>query len=200
MMQVLALFGSSAARGVTVHRVPVLDASNKLVKIITQSGLARFLVHHGALAAPLLTAVVPHREVAVVQETDTLVAVLTKMVERRLTSVPIVDEEGGIITPISLSDLRSLARPHSGIVKWLGSPVIEFIQSVRLAQDTVSGHKITRALVCAVPAAATYDAVLHKLALHNIHRLYVEDSTGNVVGVVSMKDIAHVLVASFGEE
>jgi CBS-domain-containing membrane protein len=71
----------------------------------------------------------------------------------------------------------------------LEMPVIEFMQRIRLAQDTRSGHRITKALVCAIPATATYAAALKKLASLHVHRLYVEDDEGRLVGVVSFKDI-----------
>ena len=43
----LELFASSPARGVTIHRVPVLDAAGNLVKLITLSGIAKFLAGVG---------------------------------------------------------------------------------------------------------------------------------------------------------
>jgi len=189
ILKAIELFASSPSRSVTVHRVPVINAEGKLVKLITQNGVAQFLAAFEAELAPRLSHQIPKRVVVTVGEEDTVVKALETMTASRITALPIVDEDGKIITPISLTDVRAILRPPGHALQLLESPVVEFMQKVRLAQDARGGHKVTKALVCAIPETASYFAVLHKLQSLHIHRLYAEDAEGNVVGVISMKDI-----------
>ncbi len=72
-------------------------------------------------------------------------------------------------------------------------PVIDFIKWVRVEADA-AGRFRSRALMMAVRDTSTYRDALHRMLAARVHRLYVEDGTGALVGVVSIKDIISHIV------
>jgi CBS domain-containing protein len=75
--------------------------------------------------APLLSRTVPLKAVTTIGEGESVVAALETMLRCRLTAVPIVDEDGKIITPISLSDIRGLFFPGTELESEWNPPALD---------------------------------------------------------------------------
>lgn len=110
---------------------------------------------------------------------DTLLeAAYRILVERRISSVPVVDGAGKAVGVLSLTDLLHLGR--------LQPASLAGIQPLELPKETVGEH-MHEGVLTIRPDSPT--AVAAKTMVeHHVHRLYVEEE-GSLVGVFSIEEV-----------
>lgn len=201
LMVVARLAGYPEALG--VHRVPIVDPDTKVVvKIISQSAVISVLAKHmdefgTGLDASLESLGLARKPVVAVGEEDPALAAFRIMKERNISAVAVVDEEGHLLANISNSDVKTMLAQNR--VLSLAQTAMDFVAAVRSgdAGKTSSGKAAAAAMH--VSPETTVKQVIAKLAATKVHRMYVCDSDGLLVGVVSLKDILRALIVDVGE-
>jgi CBS domain-containing protein len=147
----------------------------------------------------LTAADVMSRDVVTVYPHTSLIYVAKLMVERRISGVPVVDEEGNLLGVISESDLVRWHDSDEEKREWWLHMLAEgfnlnpgFLDYVRSEQDKV------RTVMHADPVTVTPETpvkdVAKVLIQHNIKRVPVLHD-GRVVGIVSRADLVRALAA-----
>jgi len=171
-----------------VHRVPVVDREGRLVDIISQSNLIKFLsVNADKLAVGMSHTLaelhIASKPVVHVRDNETTLATFRVMNTRHLSGVAIVNAAGAIIGNTSASDLKLfIAKPS---FKLLRMPVFQYLNIIRRA----SIHE--GAPVVSVHATDTLGKAIGKLSATNMHRIFVVDADSKPIGVVSLGDILY---------
>ena len=129
------------------------------------------------------------------KDTDQARSAFQLMVDKRVSSVCIVDENGEILTAISTKDIRLLPRLESAGLdrtNLLDMNVREFVGLVRRVTE-LDGK--SRAACVTVELNTPLATVLGKLAATKMHRVYVIDAHRKPVGVISVSDVVVALAA-----
>jgi len=133
------------------------------------------------------------KDVFTVKESDQAREAFQLMVDKRVSSICIVDEQGEILTAISTKDIRLLPRLESaGLVRnnLLDMNAREFVSLVRRVTE-IDGK--SRAACVTVELNTPLATVLGKLAATKMHRVYVTDVQHKPVGVISVSDVVVAL-------
>lgn len=126
-----------------------------------------------------------------------------------LSAVAVVDDEGHLFSSISATDLRNISfnLADEFSLKALALPAQEFIDLSRKARNQVRAlyylhydfdESLTRSqshdfLVWCQPGSSLRDVIQHMYNNH-VHRVYLVDNYINFFGVVSVTDIARLLL------
>lgn len=175
-----------------VHRALVLqrvDEQNQpIYRIITQTDVVRHFLHYGECypdvkksLEDLNLASAAGTFVNTMKATDTTLHGLTIMQQKDVAALPVVDENGSIITTLSASDLRGLTKAE---VENLSLPVLEYLKGRRNGRLTVP--------VTCFPTDNLFLMMMKALAAQ-VHRLWVVDSKNTPIGVVSLSDMINIL-------
>lgn len=137
-------------------------------------------------------------EVVSVTLDTTVQAIARRLLERRISAVPVIDADGSLVGIVSEGDLTrrvesGTERRPSRWLEILASPeeqAREYVKSHgRLARDVMTREVVT------VKEDTPLEAVATLLEMHRIKRAPVLRS-GKVVGIVSRADLLHGLVAA----
>jgi 5'-AMP-activated protein kinase regulatory gamma subunit len=177
------------------RRVPVISkTTGKVVQIISQSQVCQ-LLYERVKAGGVLTDSTPGttglglKTVFSIKDTDQAREAFQMMVDKQVSSVAILDENGEILTAISTKDIRLLPRLESAGLErnnLLDMNVREFVGLVRRVTE-VDGR--ARAACVTVELNTPLATVLGKLAATRMHRVYVIDAQRKPVGVISVSDV-----------
>nr|XP_023497928.1 5'-AMP-activated protein kinase subunit gamma-3 isoform X3 [Equus caballus] len=161
-----------------IHRLPVLDpVSGAVLHILTHKRLLKFL-HIFDLGIGTF------RDLAVVLETAPLLTALDIFVDRRVSALPVVNEEGQVVGLYSRFDVIHLAA-----------------QQTYNHLDVSVGEALRQRTVCleGVLSCQPHESlgeVIDRIAREQVHRLVLVDETQHLLGVVSLSDILQALVLS----
>eukprot|EP00038_Savillea_parva_P019721 m.28550 g.28550 ORF g.28550 m.28550 type:complete len:343 (+) comp4527_c0_seq1:59-1087(+) len=167
------------------HRVPVVDDSGKIVNIMSQSTIIKFLNDHmdelddfGKIT--IAEAACGTSPVLSVNSNDTVLDAFRVIAENDITGVAVVDAEtGNLVANTSAVDFREFLRDPSTS---LDSKVATFMEKVRQ-------HGLTsRHPAMSINSADTFADVVAKLVRSKAHRLYVVD-LWQPRAVISLTDI-----------
>jgi CBS domain-containing protein len=152
------------------------------------------LTLHGATAADLMT---PNP--VSIQEEATISEAVTLLADRGLSAVPVVSEAGSPVGVLSRTDIVRHDREKAQLAgpgpsprteerfRSTGETCPEGFQVVDVDQ-TRAGDIMTPAIFSVTPDAPAA-TVVHEMLTLAIHRLFVVDREGTLVGVVSVSDI-----------
>jgi 5'-AMP-activated protein kinase regulatory gamma subunit len=181
------------------RRVPVISkTTGKVIQIISQSQVCQIL-YERVKAGGVLTDSTPCnsgmgiKPVFTVKDSDEARTAFQLMIDKRVSSVCVVDENGEILTVLSTKDIRLLPRLESvGLEKnnLMDMSVRQFVSMVRKVTET-DGK--TRASCVTVELNTPLSTVLGKLAATKMHRVYIIDSNRKPVGVISVSDVVVAL-------
>jgi predicted transcriptional regulator len=104
-----------------------------------------------------------------------LFVVLNLLAERKISAVPVIDENGAVIDIYCRSDVTSLIKQVT--FNFLSSPVGEILEYKK--KEAIYTCKKTE----------TLETVLERLVETRVYRLVIVDSTNRIVGIVSLSDI-----------
>uniref|UniRef100_A0A8C5F4N3 Protein kinase, AMP-activated, gamma 3a non-catalytic subunit n=1 Tax=Gadus morhua TaxID=8049 RepID=A0A8C5F4N3_GADMO len=174
-----------------IHRLPVLDPeSGNVLHILTHKRILKFLhifgrtvpkpkfIHRSIQELGIGT----FRNIATIAQTASVYDALAVFVERRVSALPVVDEQGKVVALYSRFDVINLAaqKTYNNLHMSMG-------EAVRRRMCFVEG-------VITCYAHETLDAVVERIVQAEVHRLVLVDSGAVVRGIVSLSDILQGLV------
>jgi len=176
-----------------VHRVPVVDSTGAVVKIISQSSVIQALQHMSGLLKEEVSKTVEElglgtSPVVCVSKDMLAIDTFKLMDNTKKTAVALVDEQGKLVGNTSAKDLK-LFIGSSCSYDILKKNIMSFLNQIRDENIDIPIPAISCTFKCPI------SLVIAKLAATKVHRLYVvpneHDSTP--VRVVSLTDILRYL-------
>ncbi|KAF6115671.1 protein kinase AMP-activated non-catalytic subunit gamma 3 [Phyllostomus discolor] len=176
-----------------IHRLPVLDpVSGDVLHIITHKRLLKFLHIFGSLLPrpSFLSRTIQDlgigtfRDLAVVLETAPVLTALDIFVDRHVSALPVVNEDGQVVGLYSRFDVIHLAAQHT--YNHLDMSVGEALRQRTLCLEGVLSCQPEEAL----------EEVIDRIVREQVHRLVLVDDSQHLLGVVSLSDILQALVLS----
>jgi CBS domain-containing protein len=167
--------------------------------IATHTDKARPLTLKARTAAELMT-----EQVVSIPETAPLREAVATLVDRGFSGATVVNEAGRAVGVISLSDIvihdrNSIAYakpvPEYYLRSDLRAEVGEDIRGFQVeAVDRTTVGDVMTPMVCSVRPDTPARQVLEEMLLLRVHRLFVIDTDGVLVGVIGMSDfLRHML-------
>jgi len=198
-----SLYEIVSVLSVGIHRVPIIDVKdpNKVVNIITQSGVVQFLAKNierlGSRAKMTVQQLGVGLEHSVVKidQSQSAIEAFKLMHTQQVSAVAIVDDKNVLINTISVSDIKYLSIEEGRKFRSLLSPVLDYIGQVRQSEplDPKWEGKTRFPAIHCYPEY-TLEKVILKLASTKVHRLFVVDHECHPIGVISLRDIMQELV------
>lgn len=172
-----------------IHRIAVLDQHGKVVNIVSQSSVVKFLNKHmdklGAAGLKTLRQinVIEGPLATISKDTKALAALSSLHKEGRVAdALALVDGEGKFCGALSDSDLRGLGYE---MFARLQLPVSEFV--------AMQSQRLPLAKYCCSDDT-TLAAAIKRMAKHGLHRLWIVDESQKPLGVVTLLDIMKALM------
>jgi CBS domain-containing protein len=178
-----------------VHRVPVIDEEATVVDVVTQSMLIDFLWQNlefvGEAANVPVSELGSNNIPLVVKGETKAIMAFQQMVQKNVSGVAVIDDNGKLVDNISLRDLKAI-RPDAKVFWRLWNTVTDFKLKVR---EEFPGHHIPGQPL-AVTETDTLWTVVEMMATKHVHRVFVVDSreTMRPVRVLSQTDILRELL------
>lgn len=203
MDKVLRAFVSESA-----HRLAVVNVEDgrRVVGVITQSSIVRYLAKHMELLEPVSADVAARffsmtsssssssASVVTIPLAATARDALQTLVSHKVSGAPVVDSDGVIVANFSVSDVRLLAAVSNQVDAdaALALPVLNFLRE-RAPKDM---HSIAPSSLSPVVVQES-DSVamaIQLLAESRLHHIYIVDASRRPVGVLSLTDVIRALV------
>jgi len=176
-----------------VHRVGVVDEKNKSVGLITQSDIMKYIeANEGKLYAKLNQKVqeiwqMEPKKVESIPSDHFVIDALVKLVEKRISGIAIVDEEGKVVGNISASDLK---RMQLNPPEQLCYDIYEQLQQfIHIANKGKSNGVVNPFEPVVVKPNDTLGQIIHTINARYVHRVYIVDDHGKPTGEISLCDI-----------
>ncbi|XP_047457659.1 5'-AMP-activated protein kinase subunit gamma-3b isoform X2 [Mugil cephalus] len=176
-----------------IHRLPVIDpASGNVLHILTHKRILKFLHIFGSMIpkprflqksiseVPIGT----FKQIATVQESASVYDALSIFVERRVSALPVVNEEDKVVALYSRFDVINLAAQKN--YNNLNMTMKEALASRACCMEGV--------LKCY--PHETLETIIDRIAEAEVHRLVLVDDDDVVRGIVSLSDLLQALVLS----
>eukprot|EP00092_Neocalanus_flemingeri_P039157 GFUD01042619.1.p1 GENE.GFUD01042619.1~~GFUD01042619.1.p1 ORF type:complete len:1156 (+),score=274.74 GFUD01042619.1:468-3935(+) len=174
-----------------IHRLPVIDSRNgNVLYILTHKRILRFLflyIHDMPQAKYLQQSILDlkigtYNDVEVAYEETPIIEALHKFVYKRVSALPIVDQEGRLIDIYAKFDVINLAaeKTYSNLdvtLKTANKHRNEWFEGVHKCKQDESLF-----------------TVMERIVKAEVHRLVVVDDDNKVTGVISLSDILNYLV------
>jgi len=186
------------AREKGLHRVPVVDQNRKLINMLTQSMLVKFLFENldaigNVKNKPVSEMMAVSHEVITVHEDEIAIDAFSLMSTQNVSGVGVVDKDGKLVGNISLRDLKAIS--SDGRLFWrLHQTVKNFLMKIKneyQEKDQRPTHVIT------TTETQTLEMVIRKIHDNKIHRIFVVDAHHKPTGVISLKDVLLEIISSF---
>jgi len=177
-----------------IHRLPVVDEHGKIIDVLSQMSIVTYLVQHlnglGSLGSTHVHQI-PHSSPAVkVNMHERTIDALITMVARKISAISIVNDQGFLIGTLSSSDMKNLLNiPPAHFHKTLSKDVRSFIANEHASEVDA------RMPGSSISPNDTFQTYLKKVAIVRIHRLWVLDSSGALLGCMSLTDALKFLAS-----
>eukprot|EP00047_Mylnosiga_fluctuans_P008636 m.8139 g.8139 ORF g.8139 m.8139 type:complete len:337 (+) comp2256_c0_seq2:149-1159(+) len=178
-----------------VHRIAV-EKDGKIVKLISQSHIVDILaanikvfahVLEGSLAAASFL-----KPVASIPATSPILEALELICQNRISGVAVVDpDSGALVGNLSGSDIRALLATeevHYDFFKLTAIQVVQVSRQMLPKHPSPGDAKAFAAVVVVHPETPVVEAIV-KLAATKLHRMYITDTSGKPVGVLTLGDV-----------
>lgn len=172
------------------HRVIVYDENKKLANLITQSRIIK-IISATLDSIPkskktLKDLGLAIKDVITVPQNKIAYEVFKIMLDKKVSAVGIVDDNGILVGSLSTSDIKALGYKLSWF-EMLDFTVEAYLQNLRMLdpQRTIPFDKDPVTCV----AEDTLGKVINMIQYYRIHRVFVVDNVGKPIGVVSLVDI-----------
>jgi len=137
------------------------------------------------------------RQVITIRQDKSAYEAFQVVKEKKLSALPVVDSEGRVIGCISSDDIKQLGfdMRFFGILQ---HSLIEYFdilktQNVDKSEPYDGELAIPRPAVVSVLPTQDLRRVLRLATLYEIHRVFVAEAQGKLLGVITLKDILQVL-------
>ncbi|XP_067116162.1 5'-AMP-activated protein kinase subunit gamma-1 isoform X1 [Osmerus mordax] len=174
-----------------IHRLPVIDPeSGNVLHILTHKRILKFLyIFEGMVPKPHFlqktiweVGIGTFQNIATVLQTATVYDALSVFVKRRVSALPVVDEQGKVVALYSRFDVINLAAQKS-----YNNLNMSMQEAVRRRSCYVEG-------VIKCYPNETLDAVINRIVKAEVHRLVLVDRGDVVRGIISLSDLLQALV------
>ncbi|EFA76167.1 cystathionine-beta-synthase domain-containing protein [Heterostelium album PN500] len=179
-----------------IHRLPVVDKkeTNSILHILTHSRILAFMMKSlPDLPTPLLSCTLgslgigTFEKVCTVHTHTPLIKVLELLAEKKISAVPIIDENGKVIDVYSKSDVTLMAKQGNLSPSDLDKPVHQVLTTfTKLWQRAEQTYTCTK--------NDKLGDVIEKCIKKRVHRLVCVDSAKKVEGILSLSDILSFLL------
>ncbi|XP_056114661.1 5'-AMP-activated protein kinase subunit gamma-1 isoform X1 [Rhinichthys klamathensis goyatoka] len=176
-----------------IHRLPVIDPeSGNVLHILTHKRILKFLhLFEAAVPKPRFlnmqikdAGIGTFTEVATVSQTATVYDALSVFVERRVSALPVVDDNGKVVALYSRFDVINLAAQ-----KTYNNLSMSMQEAVRRRRCYVEG-------VIKCYPDETLETVIDRIVKAEVHRLVLVDRDDVVRGIISLSDLLQAIVLS----
>ncbi|KAF9992359.1 AMP-activated serine/threonine-protein kinase regulatory subunit [Entomortierella chlamydospora] len=174
------------------HRLPLVDVDSEtgeemIVSVLTQYRILKFIAMNyqdeKTLRQPLSELKIGiYTDLAVADLSTPVMSVIDMFVKRRISSVPIVDEEGVVLNVFETVDVMTLVK--AGVYTDLDLCVAEAL--LRRPEDFAGVHTCT--------LNDSLSSIFGTIRKSQVHRLIVVDSGNKLKGIVSLSDIMRYLI------
>ncbi|XP_028427682.1 5'-AMP-activated protein kinase subunit gamma-1 isoform X2 [Perca flavescens] len=173
-----------------IHRLPVIDPeSGNVLHILTHKRILKFLHIFKQVPKPAFIGrqiqelgIGTFRNIATVQQTASLYDALSIFVERRVSALPVVDEQGKVVSLYSRFDVINLAAQK--MYNNLDMPMQE---AVRSRSCFIEG-------VIKCYPDETLEIIIDRIVNAEVHRLVLVDRADVVKGIISLSDLLQAMV------
>uniref|UniRef100_A0A3Q1BDC5 CBS domain-containing protein n=1 Tax=Amphiprion ocellaris TaxID=80972 RepID=A0A3Q1BDC5_AMPOC len=179
-----------------IHRLPVIDPeSGNVLHILTHKRILKFLHIFGKkVPKPAFLQkqiqelrIGTFRNIATVQQTASLYDALSIFVERRVSALPVVDEQGKVVALYSRFDVINLAAQ-----KTYNNLDMSMQEAVRRRTCYVEG-------VIKCYPDETLETIICRIVTAEVHRLVLVDRSDVVKGIISLSDLLQAMVLTPAE-
>jgi len=185
------------AREKSLHRIPIVDENRKLVSVLTQSQLVHFAWQNiDMLGSKRLMSVKDmayhlQNEVVTVGLEDTAMHAFTVMVDKHVSGVAVVGDDGKLVDQLSLRDLKASA-PDGRFFWHLYRPVKEYLEHCKGKGQAF--ERPASVVYCTVDH--TLEQVMQMIVQNRIHRVFVVDSEINKkpISVITLRDVLYAII------
>ncbi|XP_029926979.1 5'-AMP-activated protein kinase subunit gamma-1 isoform X3 [Myripristis murdjan] len=176
-----------------IHRLPVIDPeSGNVLHILTHKRILKFLhIFGGKVPKPQFIqrpiqelGIGTFSNIATVRETATVYDALSIFVERRVSALPVVDEQGKVVALYSRFDVINLAAQ-----KTYNNLDMTMQEAVQRRTCFVEG-------VIKCYPDETLETIIDRIVKAEVHRLVLVDRADLVKGIISLSDLLQALVLS----
>ncbi|GFU22569.1 5'-AMP-activated protein kinase subunit gamma-2 [Trichonephila clavipes] len=180
-----------------VHRLPVIDpVTGNVLYVITHKRILKFLfLYYHELPHPSYMnntlgelKIGTYDKIATAKTSTPVISALNEFIERRVSALPVVDENGKVVDIYAKFDVINLAAE-----KTYNNLDITVKKALEHRDQYFEG-----VLKCTLNE--TFAAVLGRIVKAEVHRLVVVDHEDHVIGMISLSDILSYLVLRFSEE
>ncbi|KAF9941643.1 AMP-activated serine/threonine-protein kinase regulatory subunit [Mortierella alpina] len=179
------------------HRLPLVDVDSEtgeemIVSVLTQYRILKFIAMNyqdeKTLRQPLSELKIGiYTDLAVADLSTPVMAVIDMFVKRRISSVPIVDDDGVVLNVFETVDVMTLVK--AGVYRDLDLCVAEAL--LRRPEDFAGVHTCT--------LNDSLSSIFGTIRKSQVHRLIVVDSGNKLKGIVSLSDIMRYLIGGTRE-
>uniref|UniRef100_A0A7N8XLX1 Protein kinase, AMP-activated, gamma 3b non-catalytic subunit n=1 Tax=Mastacembelus armatus TaxID=205130 RepID=A0A7N8XLX1_9TELE len=176
-----------------IHRLPVIDpVSGNVLHILTHKRILKFLHIFGSMIPkPRFlqkriseVGIGTFKQIATVQESASVYDALSIFVERRVSALPVVNEQGKVVALYSRFDVINLAAQKN------------YNNLNMTMQEAIASRACCVEGVLKCYPHETLETVIDRIAKAEVHRLVLVDSDDVVRGIVSLSDLLQALVLS----
>uniref|UniRef100_A0A672H2C3 Protein kinase, AMP-activated, gamma 3a non-catalytic subunit n=1 Tax=Salarias fasciatus TaxID=181472 RepID=A0A672H2C3_SALFA len=166
-----------------IHRLPVIDPeSGNVLHILTHKRILKFLhIFVSALQIQEL-GIGTFRDIATVQQTASVYDALSIFVERRVSALPVVDQQGKVVALYSRFDVINLAAQ-----KTYNNLDMTMQEALRRRSCYVEG-------VIKCYPDETLETIIDRIVQAEVHRLVLVDRADVVKGIISLSDLLQAMV------
>ncbi|XP_040888415.1 5'-AMP-activated protein kinase subunit gamma-1 isoform X1 [Toxotes jaculatrix] len=174
-----------------IHRLPVIDPeSGNVLHILTHKRILKFLHLFGKkIPKPAFIqrqiqelGIGTFRNIATVQQTASLYDALSIFVERRVSALPVVDEQGKVVALYSRFDVINLAAQKS-----YNNLDMTMQEAIRRRRCFVEG-------VIKCYPDESLETIIDRIVKAEVHRLVLVDRADVVKGIISLSDLLQAMV------
>eukprot|EP00695_Tsukubamonas_globosa_P000445 TRINITY_DN1353_c0_g1_i1.p1 TRINITY_DN1353_c0_g1~~TRINITY_DN1353_c0_g1_i1.p1 ORF type:complete len:156 (+),score=63.70 TRINITY_DN1353_c0_g1_i1:235-702(+) len=147
-------------------------------------------VHEGVLQKTVgELGLVSNSTVISVNDSQRAIDAFLLMNAKRISALPILDEDGELVSIISIRDLKVVA--ESGKLEDLILPVVEFVGLERRHARVKDMYPY---ISCR--ETSTLEMITKRLEATRVHRLVIKNAASNLQGVLSVEDIISFIMCS----
>jgi CBS domain-containing protein len=183
-----------------LHRLAIAEpeasltpsSSFRLVGLVTQSSIVRFLADHRAALGPLAVAtmaafVSAAKPLVTVRSTATAREALQTIVAHKISGAPVLDDAGAVVACVSVADVRAVSAfsTTEQVAELLSKTVMEYLQ-LRPSKGAALTLRPDDALATALVVLAESGA----------HSVTIVDGDRKPLGVCTLTDIIAAVVAA----
>ncbi|KAF8940209.1 cell separation during budding [Dissophora ornata] len=182
---------------VKLASVAVIDSNGSVAGLLSQSSTLDYLLRHlsefpqlqPVMQQTLQQLGLASSKVLYVNGDAQVLEALIMMSKHSVSSLAILDDQGILLGNVSMTDIQHIMKDLK--TSWLWLSCFQFVARIRQLQGVERGED--QYPVLDVSATSTFGYALSKLQATRVHRLWVVNDMGLVVGVVSLTDVFKLL-------